>query len=53
MLLQKQHSDLDIKKIKLKKKIIPLFILGSIYSTDASGAEKMPEINNSNEPQQG
>ena len=33
--------------------MISLFILGSIYSTDASGAEKMPEINNSNETQQG
>ena len=49
MLLQKQHSDLDIKKVI----IIPLFILGSIYSTDVSGAEKMPKINNSNETQQG
>lgn len=25
------------------------FTSGSIYSTDTSGAEKMPEINNSNE----
>ena len=47
MLLQKQHSDLDIKKIKLKKKIIPLFILGSIYNTNAIGTEQMPETNNS------
>lgn len=52
MLLQKQHSELVIKK-KIKKIKIPLFILGSIYSTNASGAEKMPEINNSNESQQG
>ena len=26
---------------------IPLFTLGSIYSTNASGAEQMTEINNS------
>ena len=26
--------------------IIPLFTLGSIYSTNASGAEQMPETNN-------
>ena len=52
MLLQKQHSDLDIKKNKIKI-IIPLFILGSIYSPNASRAEKMPETNNSNETQQG
>ena len=28
--------------------LIPLFTLGSIYSTNASGAEQMPETNNSN-----
>ena len=28
--------------------LIPLFTLGSIYSTKASGAEQMPETNNSN-----
>ena len=28
--------------------IIPLFTLGSIYSTNASGAEQMAETNNSN-----
>ena len=28
--------------------IIPLFTLGSIYSTNVSGAEQMPETNNSN-----
>ena len=28
--------------------ITPLFTLGSIYSTNASGAEKMLAINNSN-----
>ena len=28
--------------------IIPLFTLGSIYSTNASAAEQMPETNNSN-----
>ena len=28
--------------------IIPLFTLGSIYSTNASGAKQMPETNNSN-----
>ena len=33
--------------------IIPLFTLGSIYSTNASGAEQMPEINNSNQTKQG
>ena len=33
--------------------IIPLFTLGSIYSTSASGAEQMPETNNSNWTQQG
>ena len=27
--------------------IIPLFTLGSIYSTNVSGAEQMPETNNS------
>ena len=27
--------------------IIPLFTLGSIYSTNASRAEQMPETNNS------
>ena len=26
--------------------IIPLFTLGSIYSTNASGAEEIPEKNN-------
>ena len=26
-----------------------LFTLGSVYSTDASGAEQMPETNNSNQ----
>ena len=26
----------------------PLFTLGSIYSTNASGAEQMPETDNSN-----
>ena len=29
--------------------IIPLFTLGSVYSTNASGAEQMPEANNSNQ----
>ena len=29
--------------------IIPLFSLGSIYSTNASGTEQMPETNNSNQ----
>ena len=29
--------------------IIPLFTLGSIYSTNASGAEQMSETNNSNQ----
>ena len=33
--------------------MIPLFILGSICSPNASGAEQMPETNNSNETQQG
>ena len=28
--------------------LIPLFTLGSIYSTKASGAEQMPETSNSN-----
>ena len=28
--------------------IIPLFTLGSIYNTNASAAEQMPETNNSN-----
>jgi len=28
---------------------IPLFTLGSIYNTGASGAEQMSETNNSNE----
>ena len=28
--------------------IIPLITLGSIYSTNASGAEQLPETNNSN-----
>ena len=28
--------------------IIPLFTLGSIYSTNASGAEQMPETSDSN-----
>ena len=28
---------------------MPLFTLGSIYSTNASGAEQMPETNNSNQ----
>ena len=28
--------------------IIPLFTLGSIYSTNASGVQLMPETNNSN-----
>ena len=28
--------------------LIPLFTLGSIYSTKASGAEQIPETNNSN-----
>ena len=27
---------------------VPLFTLGSVYSTDASGAEQMPETNSSN-----
>ena len=27
--------------------IIPLFILGSIYNTNAIGTEQMPETNNS------
>ena len=31
----------------LKLIIIPLFTLGSIYSSNACGAEKMPETNNS------
>ena len=29
--------------------IIPLFTLSSIYSTNASGVEQMPETSNSNE----
>ena len=29
--------------------IIPLFTLGSVYSTNTSGAEQMPEANNSNQ----
>ena len=33
--------------------IIPLFTLGSIYSTNASRAEQMPETNNSNQTKQG
>ena len=33
--------------------IIPLFTLGSIYSTNASGAEQMPGTNNSNQTKQG
>ena len=33
--------------------IILLFTLGSIYSTNASGAEQMPETNNSNQTKQG
>ena len=28
--------------------IIPLFILGSIYNTNASGTEQMPETDNWN-----
>ena len=28
--------------------IIPLYTLGSIYSTNASGAQQIPETNNSN-----
>ena len=28
--------------------IIPLFTLGSIYNTNVSAAEQMPETNNSN-----
>ena len=28
--------------------IIPLYTLGSIYSTNASGATQIPETNNSN-----
>ena len=28
--------------------IIPLYTLGSIYSTNASGVEQIPETNNSN-----
>ena len=33
--------------------IIPLFTLGSINSTYASGTEQMPETNNSNQTKQG
>ena len=29
--------------------IIPVFAIGSIYSTNAGGAEQMPETNNSNQ----
>ena len=31
--------------------IILLFILGSIYSTNVSGAEQMPETNNLKDPE--
>ena len=41
-----------LKWVLIKKKkivmIILLFTLGSVYSTNASGAEQMPETNNSN-----
>ena len=37
-----------LQVITLYIMIIPLFTLGSIYSTCASGAEQMPETNNSN-----
>ena len=33
--------------------IIPLFTLGSIYSTNASGTEQMLKTNNSNQTKQG
>ena len=35
-------------KLLLLLLLIPLFTLGSIYSTKASGAEQIPETNNSN-----
>ena len=35
-------------KLLLLLLLIPLFTLGSIYSTNASGAEQIPETNNSN-----
>ena len=31
--------------------IIPLFTLGSIYSTNVSGAEQMPKTNNLKDPE--
>ena len=37
----------------LKFNLISWYILGSIYSAKASGAEQMPETNNSNESKQG
>ena len=37
----------EIKK-KIKINIFPLFTLGSIYGTNASGDEKIPEANNLN-----
>ena len=41
-------TGLDWTGLKIIILIIPLFTLGSIYSTSASGAEQMPETNNSN-----
>ena len=34
-----------LRHLNLKKIIIPLFTIGSIYSTNASGVEQMPVIN--------
>ena len=42
------RSLFDKKTIRKKKIIIPVFTLGSIYSTNASGAVQMPETINSN-----
>ena len=41
-------NNIHILGTQIIKIIIPLFSLGSIYSTNASGAEQMPETNNSN-----
>ena len=42
------HSK-DDEQLVLLVIIIPLFALGSIYSTNVSGAEQMRETNNSNQ----
>ena len=41
------HSDMFC--YKKTKNLIPLFTLGSIFSAKASGAEQIPETNDSNE----